>query len=120
MIDFTKINQLKHQLDQQRPLPSAAVKNLREVFRVDFTYNSNAIEGNTLTLAETKLVIEEGLTIGGKQLREHFEAINHSEAITYVEELVDNKAELSEKAIKDIHYLILKNIDNNNSGRYRT
>lgn len=119
MPDFKNIDHLKNQLDQKRPLPSAAVQNLREVFRVDWTYNSNAIEGNTLSLVETKVVLEEGLTVGGKTLREHFEAINHSEAILYVEECVQRNAELSEKVIKDIHGLILKNIDRKNAGRYR-
>ncbi|MGF7031348.1 hypothetical protein J2T17_002254 [Paenibacillus mucilaginosus] len=80
-MNFNQINQLKQELDGLRPLPSAAVRNLDEVYRVEWTYNSNAIEGNTLTLLETKLVLEEGLTIGGKKLREHVEVINPSEAI---------------------------------------
>lgn len=79
-MNFEKIDQLKKELDGLRPLPAAAVRNLDEVYRIEWTYNSNAIEGNTLTLLETKLVLEEGLTIGGKKLREHFEVINHSEA----------------------------------------
>ncbi|MEC0328353.1 cell filamentation protein Fic [Paenibacillus macerans] len=78
---FDTIEQLKKELDAVRPFPPAAVKNLDEVYRIEWTYNSNAIEGNTLPLLETKLVLEEGLTIGGKKLREHFEVVNHSEAI---------------------------------------
>ncbi|EFM10655.1 huntingtin interacting protein E-like protein [Paenibacillus curdlanolyticus YK9] len=85
-MDFNQIDQLKMELDELRPLPTAAVRNLEEVYRVEWTYNSNAIEGNTLTLLETKLVLEEGLTIGGKKLREHFEVVNHSEAISYVQD----------------------------------
>jgi Fic family protein len=120
-VDFAPIDQLKRQLDQLRPLPAAAVKNLNDVYRVEWTYNSNAIEGNTLTLLETKLVLEEGLTIGGKKLREHFEVINHSEAIDFVKELVarEQDQELTEFIVKSIHQLVLKNIDDQNAGRYR-
>ncbi|MBO7747043.1 Fic family protein [Paenibacillus sp. MWE-103] len=115
-MDFKEIDQLKLQLDDLRPLPAAAVKNLDEIYRVEWTYNSNAIEGNTLTLLETKLVLEDGLTIGGKKLKEHFEVINHSEAINYVKEITD---ELSEYVLRSIHKLLLKNIDDENAGRYR-
>lgn len=118
-MNFSKIDQLKQELDKLRPLPSAAVRNLEEVFRVEWTYNSNAIEGNTLTLLETKLVLEEGLTIGGKKLREHFEVVNHSEAIDYVQDIVDRNIDLTEYVIKSIHQLVLKNIDDDNAGRYR-
>ncbi|MDX8367212.1 Fic family protein [Cytobacillus sp. IB215665] len=107
------------ELDSYRPLPHDAIDNLRNVYRVEMTYHSNAIEGNTLSLIETKMVIEEGLTIGGKQLREHFEAINHSEAIDFIEEHSEKDEPISEATIKDIHYLILKNIDNTNAGKYR-
>ena len=81
ILDFGKIDKLKAELDSFRPLPAAVVKNLDEVYRVEWTYNSNAIEGNTLSLLETKIILEERLTIGGKKLREHFEVINHAEAI---------------------------------------
>ena len=83
-------------MDELRPLPAAAVRNLDEVYRIEWTYNSNAIEGNTLTLLETKLVLEEGLTIGGKKLREHFEVVNHSEAIYYVQDVVNRNIELTQ------------------------
>jgi Fic family protein len=119
IVDLDKINELKSELDQLRPLPSAAVRNLDEVYRIEWTYNSNAIEGNTLSLLETKLVLEEGLTIGGKKLREHFEVINHSEAIDYVRDIVNRNIELTENVIKSIHQLVLKNIDDENAGRYR-
>ncbi|RXZ80931.1 Fic family protein [Paenibacillaceae bacterium] len=118
-MNFTKIDQLKKELDELRPLPAAAVKNLEEVYQVEWTYNSNAIEGNTLTLLETKLVLEEGLTIGGKKLREHFEIVNHSEAIYYVQDIVNRNIALTEYVIKSIHHLVLKNIDDENAGRYR-
>ncbi|MGG1555135.1 Fic family protein [Paenibacillus ferrarius] len=119
-MNFANIDALKDELDQLRPLPSAAVRNLEQVFRVEWTYNSNAIEGNTLTLLETKMVLEEGLTIGGKKLREHFEVINHAEAISYVQDVVSRNLEFSEYLIKSIHHLVLKNIDDENAGRYRS
>ncbi|TDL58160.1 Fic family protein [Paenibacillus dendritiformis] len=117
-VELEQINRLKQELDSLRPLPAAAVHNLEEVFRVDWTYNSNAIEGNTLTLLETKLVLEQGLTIGGKKLREHLEVINHAEAIQYVQDLVQRKQELTEHVIKSLHHLVLKNIADD-AGRYR-
>jgi len=117
--DFQLINELKQQLDSKRPIPTTVLKNMRDVYLIEWTYNSNAIEGNTLTLLETKIVIEEGLTIGGKRLKEHFEAINHVEAIEYVEDIVAKKEELSHYTLKNIHSLVLKNIDNENAGKYR-
>jgi Fic family protein len=115
---FNKIDQLKSQLDSHRPLPESVVKNLRDDLVLRWIYNSNAIEGNTLTLMETKMVLE-GITIGGKSLREHFEAINHRDAILFVEELVQKNQSLTEWDIRNIHQLILKNIDSENAGTYR-
>lgn len=115
---FDKIDRLKARLDQHRPLPESVVKRLHEDLIVRWTYHSNAIEGNTLTMLETKVVLE-GITVGGKSLREHFEAINHRDAILYVEALVTQGEALSEWDIRNIHQLILKNIDEQNAGRYR-
>jgi Fic family protein len=115
---FQKLNQLKSQLDSHRPLPASVVANLRDDLILRWTYNSNAIEGNTLTLMETKVVLE-GITIGGKSLREHFEAINHRDAILFVEELVQKNQLLTEWDIRNIHQLILNNIDTENAGAYR-
>ncbi len=84
---FEIIDDLKAKLDQHRPLSPAIVQNLHEDLILRWTYHSNAIEGNTLTLLETKVVLE-GITIGGKALREHFEAINHRDAILYVEDII--------------------------------
>lgn len=120
MKDFAYIDSLKNELDHYRPLPSATVRNLKEVYRVEWTYNSNAIEGNTLSLIETKVVLEDGLTIGGKRLQEHLEVINHSAAIDFVENQVNHAGELDERTLKMIHYLILKNIDDENAGVYRS
>jgi Fic family protein len=118
-MDFSNLDLLKEKLDQYKPLPKALVRNLHEDLVLRWTYHSNAIEGNTLTLKETKVALE-GITVGGKTLREHFEAINHRDAIFFVEELVRKQEIFSEWQIKNIHQLILKNIDNENAGRYRT
>jgi Fic family protein len=118
MSDFSELDALKARLDALRPLPDAALRNLHDELVLRWTYNSNAIEGNTLTLMETKVVLE-GITIGGKLLREHFEAINHRDAILYVEEVVQRAEPLSEWQIRNLHRLVLKNIDDENAGRYR-
>lgn len=111
MRQFDGLDQLKARLEAYRPLDAHIVRNLHENLVLQWTYHSNAIEGNTLTLKETKVALE-GITIGGKTLREHFEVINHKEAILMVEDLVSQQAPLTERVIKDLHYLVLKNIDN--------
>ena len=108
----------KEQLDAARPLPKHTLRTLQEKLFLEWTYHSNAIEGNTLTLSETKVVLE-GITIGGKTLREHLEVINHQEAIAFVEEVVKDEEPLSEWQIKNIHRLVLKGIDDLNAGVYR-
>ncbi|MGK0469501.1 Fic family protein [Clostridium sp.] len=117
-MDFSHLDRLKNTLDTYRPLPKDIVNNLHEDLVLRWTFNSNAIEGNTLTLQETKVALE-GITVGGKSLREHFETINHREAILYVEELVQLGELLNENDIKSIHSLILKNIDDKSAGTYR-
>lgn len=112
------VDSAKSELDSMRPLPPNTVASLREKLSLEWTYNSNAIEGNTLTLRETKVVLE-GITVGGKSLREHFEAINHRDAILYVEDLVAEQEPLSEWQIKNIHGLVLRGVDNGAAGRYR-
>ena len=101
MIDRKKI-----ELDSRRPLTEGEVARLNEEFTVEFTYNSNAIEGNTLTLRETDLVLR-GLTIDRKPLKDHMEAVGHKEAFVYVRELVKEQVPMSESIIKQIHYLVL-------------
>ncbi len=115
---FQTIDNLKAQLDSLRPLPANTGRSLHEALVLEWTYNSNAIEGNTLTLKETKVVLE-GITVGGKSLREHVEAINHREAIAWCEGVVSRDEPLSEYLIKSVHQLLLKNIDDTNAGRYR-
>jgi Fic family protein len=107
----------KAKLDAARPLPAHTLASLREKLMLEWTYHSNAIEGNTLTLRETKVVLE-GITVGGKSLRDHFEATNHRDAILYVESIVAKDEALSEWQIRNIHNLVLKGIDQTEAGRY--
>jgi Fic family protein len=109
----------KAQLDGLRPLPVAAVNRLRDEILIEWIYNSNAIEGSTITLQETRLILETGLTVGGKSLREHFEVVNHKEAIQYVESLIQNPEPITAFHVRQIHKLILTNIDDENGGSYR-
>lgn len=116
---LNRIAQKKKKLDQLRPLPQAALKRLKSEISIEWTYNSNAIEGNTLTLQETRMVLEQGITIKGKKLREHFEAKNHEKAIYYVESLAKAKYKLTEDDIFHVHTLVLENIESEFAGRYR-
>ena len=100
------IDEKKEKLDNARPLTQGELERLNEDFAIEYTYNSNAIEGNTLTLRETDMVLR-GLTIDKKPLKEHLEAIGHKEAFDYIRELVKENTELSESVIKQIHYLVL-------------
>lgn len=115
---FDEVDRLKKELDSKRPISKATLESLRESINLEWTYNSNGIEGNTLTLRETQVVLE-GITVGGKSIKEHLEAINHEKAILYLEDLVKDKQPITEWNIKNIHQLILKEIDNKNAGRYR-
>lgn len=111
---------LKEQLLALRPLPEEALKKIQDALDIEYTYESNRIEGNTLTLQETALIVNEGVTISGKSMREHLEAINHTEAISYIKDIAKQDIEISERTIKEIHALILHGIDRENAGRYRT
>ncbi len=113
---YTDLDQLKDKLNHLRQNHSDKVA---KAFDIEYTYESNKIEGNTLTLQETALVIEKGLTIGGKSLNEHLEAINHQHAIDYIKELASKKQTFSERDVLQIHQLILQSIDNQNAGKYR-
>jgi Fic family protein len=110
----------KRELDSFRPFSPELVRKLEEQFTVEWTYNTNAIEGNTLTLQETELVINRGLTIGNKSLKEHFEAINHKEGIQFLYDFVKKKKELDENTLFTLHKIILKNINDIDGGHYRT
>ena len=103
---FSRIDAKKEELLSRRPLTQGELKRLKEEFLLEFTYNSNAIEGNTLTLLETAMVLE-GITIDKKPLKDHLEAVGHKEAFEYVRQLVSEKQEISERVIKEIHALVL-------------
>ena len=111
---------LKVQLSALRSLPEEALKKIQDALDIEYTYESNRIEGNTLTLQETALVVNEGVTISGKSMREHLEAINHAEAIDYIKDIAKKDIEIGERTIKEIHSLILHGIDRDNAGKYRT
>ena len=100
------IDRKKEELDTRRPLTEGEVKRLQEEFIVEYTYNSNAIEGNTLTLRETDMVLR-GLTVDRKPLKDHLEAVGHKEAFEFVCELTKKNIQLSESIIKQVHYLVL-------------
>lgn len=117
---LARLDQKRAQLDALRPLPAAAVGRLQEQLMVAWIYHSNAIEGSTLTLRETQLILETGLTIGGKTLREHFEVINHREAIAYVEALAMGDEPITAFHVRQIHRLVLTRIDDANAGQYRS
>lgn len=114
-----KIDDKKQRLDRLRPLPKDALQHLLEDIRLRHTYNSDAIEGNTLTLQETKLVLEEGITIGGKPLKDHIEARNDAEAFDFITQFVQQKTSFSQETIQRIHEIVTKGllID---AGKYRT
>lgn len=113
---YDYLDKLKYHLNQLRNLQSDKVA---KAFDIEYTYESNKIEGNTLTLQETALVIEKGLTIGGKSLNEHLEAVNHQNAIEYIKDIAKENESISERDLLQIHYLILQGINNEQAGKYR-
>jgi len=116
---YERVLSKRKALDSFRPLPPELVRKLWEQMQIEFTYNSNAIEGNTLNLRETQLVIQEGITVHGKSLREHLEARNHPEAIASVEKLAQRGSTIEEDDILNIHKLLMRGIDDQNAGKYR-
>lgn len=115
-----RIDLKKQKLVAFRPIPSIILSSIKNTMHLEWIHHSNGIEGNTLTLQETRLVIEEGITIGGKSLREHFEAVNHQDAIDYVEKLAKPNYVLSESDILDVNALVLHKIEKEFAGRFRT
>jgi Fic family protein len=112
------IDEKKRRLDSLRPFPKDAVQKLLEDIRIRHTYHSDAIEGNTLTLQETKLVLEEGITIGGKLLKDHIEARNDADAFDFIVQLVQQKKPFSQESIQQIHEIVTKGLLND-AGKYR-
>jgi Fic family protein len=119
MMNFTDIDELKDKLISQRPLNQSEIRRLREEFMIENTYNSNAIEGNTLTLRETALIIRDGITIAEKSIKEHLEIIGHKDAFEYMITLADAHSSLTDRVIRELHSLVLMN-DAANKGVYRS
>lgn len=117
---FDRLYEKKALLHEARPLPQIALHKIQEALSVEWTYNSNSIEGNTLTLQETQLVLQEGITIKGKSLREHFEAKNHDLALNYLYTLIKPDYILNARDILDLHRYVLRSIEEDYAGRLRT
>lgn len=118
-MSLDQINQIKKKLDACRPFPPDIIHNLEQWFEVELTYTSNAIEGNTLTRMETAMVLEKGITVGGKPLKDHLEATNHREALAYIKGLIKHAA-LTVADILHLNKIILKGIDDDHAGKIRT
>lgn len=117
---LAEVDANKSRLDALRPLPREFLDSIEEWYDVELTYSSNAIEGNTLTRSETAIVLEKGLTVRGKPLKDHLEATNHRDALHFVRDLAAPESRgVTEADIRDIHRLILRAIDDTNAGRYR-
>jgi Fic family protein len=108
---WKEIDELKRQVDARRPIKPDIMKTLSQKFREEWTYHSNAIEGNTFSYQETAFFLREGLTVKGKSLREHLEIINHAEAIDYLQDALDFR-DLSEGLIKDFHAILFQGVRN--------
>ena len=115
---LTSIAAKKKRLDELRSLPPQALANLEHYYDIELTYTSNAIEGNTLSAVETTLVIEEGITVGGKPLKDHLEALDHYDAIRYVRELARHETPLTESDVRNLHRLVLQRSAPETAGQY--
>lgn len=113
-------DELRKEWQSKKPLTGTQLYKMKEYFHIENTFESNRIEGNTLSLQETQLVVNEGLTISGKSMREHLEAVNHVDALRYVEEMVLNQVQITKRSVLDLHRLILKGVDTQNAGVYRS
>ncbi|HEU64405.1 MAG: hypothetical protein KR126chlam4_01394 [Candidatus Anoxychlamydiales bacterium] len=113
-----EIDALQHEINSYRPLNAHLLKLIKEYYKIGLTYSSNALEGNSLTESETKIVLEDGITIGGKPLKDHLEAIGHADAYNHFLTLINNKT-ISENNIKYLHKLLYFRIDDKNAGIYR-
>nr|WP_236025375.1 Fic family protein [Flavobacterium geliluteum] len=116
---FERLYQKRQDLQNSRPLPNIALNKIHESLSLEWTYNSNSIEGNSMSLRETQMVIQEGITIKGKSLREHFETHNHDKAIDYLYAIVDEHYKLRSIDILSIHGLVLRSIEDDFAGRLR-
>lgn len=116
---FERLYEKKQVLQRSRPLPNIALHKIRESLSIEWTYNSNSIEGNTMSLRETQMVIQEGITIKGKSLREHFETYNHDKAIDYLYSIINDDYNIRSLDILSIHGLVLRSIEDDFAGRIR-
>jgi Fic family protein len=115
-----RIDEYKNLIDTKRPLKPEEVKELDDYFRIGTTYSSNALEGNTLTITETKVLLEDGITVGGKPIKDCYEATGHAKAYDYMLKIARNDFfSFSEDMIKELHRLFYLNIDSDNAGKYR-
>lgn len=112
------IDKLKTEVDSLRPLSQEQLNQIKDYYKIGLTYSSNALEGNTLTESETKVVIEDGLTVGGKPLKDIFEAVGHAESLDFLYKIVKNQ-NITEHDIKKLHYIFYRYIDENQAGKYR-
>ncbi len=115
---FKEIDNLKNRLDGSRPLTKLEIERLYNDFKIDFTYNSNAIEGSTITLDETYAILEGKITIGGKSTKEYLDTVNHGHAFDFLLKVIKENYDFDERLIKEIHSIVLAN-DNENRGKYR-
>ena len=113
-----RIDALKVRIDGHRPIDTPILKQIREYFRIGMTYSSNALEGNSLTETETKIVIEDGITIGGKPVKDHLEALGHADAYDLLFRLAKGQS-ITEANVKELHRLFYYRIDAKQAGRYR-
>lgn len=116
---FDRLYEKKQLLQTSRPLPNIALNKIKESLSIEWTYNSNSIEGNTLSLRETQMVLQEGITVKGKSLREHFETHNHDKAIDYLFSIVNDDYVLRSIDILSLHGLVLRSIEDEFAGRLR-
>ena len=116
---FERLYHKKQHLQSSRPLPTIALNKIRESLSIEWTYNSNSIEGNTMSLRETQMVLQEGITVKGKSLREHFETHNHDKAIDYLYSVINEEYTLRSIDILSLHGLVLRSIEEDFAGRIR-
>ena len=116
---FIDNDKYKTKIDSYRPLDENTLKQIKAYFKISFTYSSNAIEGNSLSLSETRIIIEDGITIGGKPIKEHLEVIGNSNAYDLLFDIANQNIQISENTILQLHRMLYSNIDETNAGRYR-
>jgi len=115
---FTEIDKLQQEINSRRPFDKRLLEQIREYYKIGLTYTSNALENNSLTETETKIILEDGITIGGKRLVEHYEAVGHAEAYNHLYTLASS-TELREEDVKKLHHLFYYRIDEKYAGAYR-